>query len=737
MKDILNKIWNHEKKLKHLRNKRKGLRGLRQGVNTRELEEQYLCYLNVEGQRGELSSLMMPEGQLVLRQSLRKNEYKSLLGLLRIIRRNKQQARQVLFSALGFTIALMVAIFVLLKSPLSAHFMENRLEKVLGTSVNIHSPTLHWNGTLEYAGISINIPQMFADKSTLEEQTPAYLKDIKDSSTIELGPGTLKFSLWALLQNKLVLNDFLSQTIQLSTWKDYNPSEKPKTNIVRLEIEGMIEDAKNNFASFQSARGLTQRFSKGQNWAQEIRTNQQLINRSYNTLGRIGNSLVSLENGNTLLEQSYTASRNLTNLLRNTRRQIINLNGQLTNSNNLINTVNATFDEDFLTLQKQVLSGDILQAPVSVLVDAYLAVYLRNFREISLWLAATLRNLQQYQRTKSYAGQRKEFSSLFKQNTDGNNQYQFPGLFYPYFALNYFEAGLGATGNLKISTLSSDGDVLRSPTVAIFTSPQSQFSLFYENRQLPISRLRQPSDCNLLGFNTCHTPAGITEKNIGKSQFRFQLNKPEFAMSDIFFASSGLEFIRNYSANLALEIIGKEIDPHAKHANLKIELKANLSNTTLETTGELNALQQALAAILLDYPLQLTAQFILNEESPQELRDMQISSNIVEILTSTLELEGQETGFQRAILLLKNRLNEDLSRMIQPLQSEITKLDNYRAEFQQQIYSLNRQRNQTNRIIGDIQYKIEQQKKSRQQLFNNNSLNTNPNNNRNSNNSGF
>ncbi len=67
---------------------------------------------------------------------------------------------------------------------------------------------------------------------------------------------------------------------------------------------------------------------------------------------------------------------------------------------------------------------------------------------------------------------------------------------------------------------------------------------------------------------------------------------------------------------------------------------------------------------------------------------MKISSNIAYILSSTLELEGQETGFQKAILLLKNRLNADLSTMTQPLQSEITKLDNYRTQFQQQIYSL-------------------------------------------------
>ena len=157
MKNILGKFWSYEARLRRLRGTPEGLRGLRKGLNTKELEEQYLCYLNAGGQRGELSALLIPESHLVLRQQLDQTEYQQLLGLLRNIRRNRQRVRKILFSILGLLVACVLAVMISFRSSLLAEFIEARLTEILGAPVHIYSPVLHWNGALEYKNIYIGM----------------------------------------------------------------------------------------------------------------------------------------------------------------------------------------------------------------------------------------------------------------------------------------------------------------------------------------------------------------------------------------------------------------------------------------------------------------------------------------------------------------------------------------------------------------------------------------------------
>ena len=717
MKKLGDQLWNSENRL---RKTHRGLRRLREGLNTRELEEQYLRYLDAEDQRGELSSFMMPEGQLVLRQRLQRREYQHLLYLLKIVRRNRQQVHQVLFFVVSTVAAILVVGFVLLKSPLFAEFLETRLEEVFATSVTIYSPSLHWNGRLEYAGISIGRPELFYRAGSEEDQLSS-LRETRANSIIELGPGSLKISLWALLQNKILLNDFLSQSIQLKPWNSERQNElldvveplgevnaSKKTLPVHLEIDGIIGDAKENFISYQDAQRLARGFSAGKNWERQIVQNQQLISENYGLLSQVNVSRVTLQNGESLLQQARDLYARLQQQVSDVNAQLGEMNTQLGNGNYVLNSLSSTFESDFKALQNGILNGDILRAPVDYLAGSYLHRHLRNFGEISLWLAAVLRNLQQYRRDESvdnaYIGQRKKLSPAFVHfnNNVITPEYEFSAMLYPKFAVEYFEAGFATAngsvgGNLKISTLSSDGDVWRSPVVAVYDSLQenehNQLQLLFENRQLPVSQLpRHPHDCDIFGLDICG------DNKVSKA--RLLRNQKEFMVPESYFHAANLGFIHSYSATLDLEVNVKyapETDmkeDKKEGSSLEVELVAELRDAMPYTDSELNALQQALVTILSQYPLRITAHFFLDEEKPEWLRDFKVGSNIQDILVSTPgDQKGTTGAWQNAIYQLRQRLNGDLRAIMQPLQQKISALYDYRYRLQQQSYTLAQQQN--------------------------------------------
>ena len=734
MKKLGDRLWNGENRL---RKAHRGLRRLREGLNTRELEKQYLRYLDAEDQRGELSSFMMPEGQLVLRQRLQKREYQHLLYLLKIVRRNRQQVHQVLFFVVSTVAAILVVGFVLLKSPLLAEFLENRLGEVFATSVTIYSPSLHWNGKLEYAGISIARPEFFS-RTAAEDDKLSNLRETTANSIIELGPGSLKISLWALLQNKILLNDFLSQSIQLKPWVSERQNEwsdvgeplgevneSEKTLPVNLEIDGIILDAKENFASYQNVQRLAREFSAGKNWKGQIVQNQQLISENYGLLSQVNVSRVTLQNGESLLQQARDLYARLQQQVSDVNAQLGEMNTQLGNGNYVLNSLSSTFESDFKALQNGILNGDILRAPVDYLAGSYLHRHLRNFGEISLWLAAVLRNLQQYRRDElignAYIGQRKKLSPAFVHfnNNVITPEYEFSAMLYPKFAVEYFEAGFATLngsvgGNLKISTLSSDGDVWQSPVVAVYDSLQenehNQLQLLFENRQLPVSQLpRHPHDCDVFGLDIC-ADNKLSKAHLLRSQ-------KEFMVPESYFHTANLGFIHSYRATLNLEVNVKyaaeaDIKEGKKEGtSLEVELVAELRDAMPYTDSELNALQQALVAILSQYPLRITAHFFLDEEKPEWLRDFKVDSNIQDILVSTLgNREGTTGAWQNAISQLRQRLNGDLRAIMQPLQQKISALYDYRYRLQQQSYTLAQQQNNAEVAPSYIEGEMERQR---------------------------
>ena len=456
---------------------------------------------------------------------------------------------------------------------------------------------------------------------------------LQDNQILELGAGVLKFSFGALLQKKLILTEFLSETIKLGTWQSLGLSKNsedsevkgPLKEAVRLETDGILDEAKQNFSSFQTASRLTQNFSTGENWARIIRQGQGSINENSNLLNQINGPLVTLENGNVLQSQSLNLTNQLEQQIYQLNRQIRRINSRSSSSNQTLNTINDKLNEDFQALQSNILSGGLLQAPVSVLIDHYLTARLRNFGEISLWLAAVLRSLRQYQFTSPDSdsdsnskfvprSSQKSFHSIFPQEVKSANDniYSFPALFYPNFAIQYFKAGRKAQPQLQVLSLSSDGDLAQSPVIAIFQDSNYRLRLLYENRRFPVSlqNYYQSNDYSLLDRT-------LLEEEYEGSQAHFQYNKSQLSIPDRFFIAAGLDFIRSYSADLDLNIILKESNEGSSASNgnpeLEVELQAKFSNSVFDIDNNLNALQQALVAILSEYPIDVLARFSLSE----------------------------------------------------------------------------------------------------------------------------
>ncbi len=714
---------NYEQKLKRPRRTRKGLRGLREGVSTRELEREYLNYLSQDGQRGEFSNFLMSEGQLVLSPHLQPDEYQRLYKLVQTVQRNRQRVRQVLLGSLVLVLTIIAAAWLMLKSPLLGSFLENHLSQMLAAPLKIHSPKLHWNGRLDYTGLSIGQP----GTSSSARNEPVLL---------ELGPGSLTISLWALLHNKIVLNEVWSEELSL---RSLNASEstqlstKPLKPLVPLEQQGLIEDAKANFNSFRQADQVAQNFSQGKSRNQEIEQNQARINQNNALLSGVNINLVTPTNSKELVARSRDLYTRVDQQLQSVSAQLAEINTQVAEANSLINSLNSLFNQDFALVQQRILSGEVLQNPVSFLVKSYLRERLGNFNRLSLWLAALLNNLQQYPGggvNGTFSRNRKNSltccgSIPARQARDYSHQ--FPALFYPRFALNYLDVGSqnlsenSIASRLRISALSSDGDAQGSPVVATFESQAqgsdnvsvSHLQLLYENRRKGVRR-RHPSDCDILSLDVC--------TNEGSSA-RFKRSEEVFSIPARFFEQAALEFIRSYRAALELNIVvteapetGAEVveakgNDAAQVPALQVELNASLQDAKLEITGQLNALQQALVEILSDHPLNLSARFRLSEDQPGELLDMDISGNIGDILNSTLQEQGSST-FQNIIYLLRLSLSAELQAIIKPLQQELSGLHDYRYRLQLQFNTLNQQRSNAEIAPGLINRELERQKSS-------------------------